>query len=615
MVDSFRIWWKLFRLSFRMASWLSSTVVFVYLFDLAAFTVNALAIRWLVNEAGRPGAQVTVASLSVAVSFALILTFRELLFNMTGTLTDRVGRLGLNPELHRLINDLPGIEHLERSDYLDRVVIVRGGAGALLRGTWGAVTTVFAALKVVVSVSLLAIVSWWTPLLLLFALLPILANRKGQRWVARAEISSAELFRLQQNLFDLQINDAGRKELRLFGALPAVRTMQDDAWRRVTCARFTARFGAATLRFAGWAGFAVAFSMTIAMLTLQVQNGRGTVGDLVLATIVVLSLQQSAQTVIASATDAASSLRVLRPYQWLLRYINEQRRASSTEPTAVVPDCLESGLSLKGVSFSYPNAEHPALDDVSIDLRPGTVTAIVGDHGSGKSTFIKILAGFYRPDEGEVLLEGQPLSAYSAKDVRRRTVATFQDFARYEVTMATAVGVGDIDRLESPDAVARAIDQGMAREVADRLPFGEQTQLGTELGGVDLSEGQWQRVALARAAMREAPVLCLLDEPTAALDAKNEDAILSHVTRRSRSIAEATGAITVIVSHRFSAVVDADRILVFSEGRVTESGDHAELMARDGYYARMFKLQAASYAAEEPPTKMTDTDEARKGVS
>lgn len=135
MVDSSRIWWKLFRLSFRTASWLSSTVVFVYLFDLAAFTVNALAIRWLVNEAGRPGAQVTVASLSVAVSFALILTFRELLFNMTGTLTDRVGRLGLNPELHRLINNLPGIEHLERSDYLDRVVIVRGGAGALLRGT------------------------------------------------------------------------------------------------------------------------------------------------------------------------------------------------------------------------------------------------------------------------------------------------------------------------------------------------------------------------------------------------------------------------------------------------------------------------------------------------
>lgn len=606
MLESFKIWWKLFRLSFRTAPWLSSGVLTAHLFDLAAFTVNVLAIRWLVNEAGRPGAQLTVAVLGVAVSFALVLTFRELLFNMVGTLTDRVGRLGLNPELHRLINDLPGIEHLERSDYLDRVVIVRGGAGALLRGTWGAAGTLFAVLKIVVSVSLLATVSWWMPLLLLFALLPILANRKGQGWVASAEAASAERFRLQQDLFDLQINEAGRKELRLFGALPAVRTMQDEAWRQVTRTRFRSRFAAAALKLAGWTAFAASFSLAIGLLILQVQNGRGTLGDLVLATTVALSLQQSAQTVIANATEATSSLRVLRPYQWLLRYISEQRREPFDEQTVVMPVRLEIGLSLKGVSFTYPNAEQPALDDVSIDLRPGTVTAIVGEHGSGKSTFIKVLAGLYQADEGEVLLEGRPLSAYPAADVRRRTVATFQDFARYEVTLATAVGIGDLDQLDSPGAVARAIDRGMAREVADKLPSGEQTQLGTELGGVNLSEGQWQRVALARAAMRETPVLCLLDEPTAALDAKNEDAIFSHLTGRSQALAAASGAITVIVSHRFSTVVDADQILVFSEGRVTEIGNHAELMARQGYYARMFKLQAAGYAVEELPPEMAD---------
>lgn len=601
MLESLRIWWKLFRLSFQTAPWLSPGVLAVYLCDLTAFTVNALAIRWLVNEAGQPGAQMTAAVLGVAASFALLLTFRELLFNMVGTLTDRVGRLGLNPELHRLINDLPGIEHLERSDYLDRVVIVRGGASALLRGTWGAVGTLFAVLKIVVSVSLLATVSWWMPLLLLVALLPILANRKGQEWVARAEAVSTEQFRLQQDLFDLQVSEAGRKELRLFGVLPAVRTMQDDAWQQVTRARFRSRLAAATLKLAGWTVFATSFSLAIGLLILQVQNGGGTLGDLVLATTVTLSLQQSAQIVIANAAEATSSLRVLRPYQWLLRYISEQRRAPSDEQAAMVPDRLETGLSLKSVGFTYPNAERPALNEVSIDLRPGTVTAIVGDHGSGKSTLIKLLAGLYQADEGEVLLEGEPLSAYRAADLRHRTVATFQDFARYEVTLATAVGIGDIDRLDSPGAVARAIDEGMAREVADSLPRGEQTQLGTELGGVSLSEGQWQRVALARAAMRETPVLCLLDEPTAALDARNEDAIFSHLTRRSQALAAASGAITVIVSHRFSTVMDADQILVLSQGRVAEAGNHAELMARQGYYARVFTLQAAGYAAEEPP--------------
>lgn len=599
MLESLKIWWKLFRMSFRTAPCLSSGVLVVYLFDLGAFTVNAFTIRWLVNDAGRPGAQLIFAVLGVAVSFALVLTFRELLFNMVGTLTDRVGRLCLNPELHRLINDLPGIEHLERSDYLDRVVIVRGGAGALLRGTWGAVGTLFALLKIVVSVSLLATVSGWMPLLLFSALLPIVANHKGQSWVASAEAASTEQFRLQQDLFDLQINEAGRKELRIFGALPTVRTIQDETWHEMIRIRFRSRFAAAVLKFAGWAAFAASFSLAIGLLILQVQDGYSTLGDLVLATTVALSLQQNAQVVIANATEATSSLRVLRPYQWLLRYISRQQREPSEEQTVAMPNYLETGLSLKRVNFTYPNAKRPALDDVSIDLRPGTVTAIVGDHGSGKSTLIKILAGLYQADEGEVLLEGRPLSAYPASEVRRRTVATFQDFARYEVTLAMAVGVGDINQMDSPGAIARAIDQGMAREVVDKLPCGEQTQLGTELGGVNLSEGQWQRVALARSAMRETPLLCLLDEPTAALDAKNEEMIFRHLTRRSQALAAASGAITVIVSHRFSTVVDADQILVFSKGRVIETGNHAALMARQGYYARTFKLQAAGYAAEE----------------
>lgn len=497
----------------------------------------------------------------VAITFAGILTFRELLFNLSGTLTDRVGRLGLNLRLHRLINDIPGIEHLERSEYLDKVVIVRGGAGALLRGTWGAVATAFAVLKIVVSLFLLAAVSWWMPSILLFALLPILANRKGQTWVAVAEETSMEDYRLQQSLFDLQIKEAGRKELRLFGSLASVRARQDKLWADVVRIRFAARIRAGLMKFFGWIVFAAAFAGAIELLVLQVQNGQGTVGDLVLAATVALSLQQGAQTVIANAAEAASSLRVLKPYLWLSQYARDHGDHGATtvasQRSAQLPERLSTGVVFDKVGFTYPGADHPALEDVTLNFAAGTFTAVVGDHGSGKSTLIKLLAGLYTAQEGVIMLEGRALMDYPLDVLRSRSVATFQDFARYEVKLGTAVGIGDLPQLDSSEAVARAIEQGMARDVVNALP--------------------------ARRAH------------CCALDARNEDAIFNHLVERSNRLSREAGTITVIVSHRFSTVVHADQIVVLARGRVVEVGNHEQLMALNGYYQRMFSLQAAGY--------------------
>jgi ABC-type multidrug transport system fused ATPase/permease subunit len=223
------------------------------------------------------------------------------------------------------------------------------------------------------------------------------------------------------------------------------------------------------------------------------------------------------------------------------------------------------------------------------------VVAIVGEFGSGKTSLVKLLTKFYRPDEGRILVDGVPLSDVDTQSWRARTSAAFQDFGRFQLRFAETVGLGDLPHLEDAERVAQAIDAADARELVNRLPDGAQTQLGTAFDGVELSEGQWQKTALARASMRQEPLLFVLDEPTASLDAPSEHAILERYMQRARALAAQTGAITVIVSHRFSTVTGADQILVLDGGRLVEHGTHDELLALGGRYAGLYGIQATAY--------------------
>jgi ATP-binding cassette subfamily B protein len=234
---------------------------------------------------------------------------------------------------------------------------------------------------------------------------------------------------------------------------------------------------------------------------------------------------------------------------------------------------------------------------VSVRIPAGAVVAIVGEYGSGKTTLVKLLAKFYRPDTGRITLDGVDLADLDTADWRSRVSAAFQDFGRLETTFAEGIGLGDLPHLTDRERITRAVRDADASALVERLPQGLDTQLGRELGGVDLSEGQWQRVALARAVMRDEPLLFALDEPTASLDAPSEHAIFERQMARARRLAERTGAITVIVSHRFSTVTGADLILVLDNGRLIESGTHAELSALDGgRYADLYGIQAAAYS-------------------
>ena len=249
-----------------------------------------------------------------------------------------------------------------------------------------------------------------------------------------------------------------------------------------------------------------------------------------------------------------------------------------------------AGILFENVSFNYPGSENSALHNINLHIRPGESLAIVGENGSGKTTLIKLLTRLYVPTEGKIFLEGLELSAWDIDTLRQKIGVIFQDFSRYQLIVGENIGIGDVKNIDQDDHIADAARKGMADVFIRDLPAGYKTQLGTWFkDGKELSGGQWQKIALSRAFMRNQADILILDEPTAAIDAKAEAEIFEHFRELTAN------KISIIISHRFSTVRRANYIVVLDQGEILERGSHTELLHLDGQYATLFKLQAKGY--------------------
>lgn len=345
------------------------------------------------------------------------------------------------------------------------------------------------------------------------------------------------------------------------------------------------------LRRASWGGLfttlgTLGYYAAYAFIAWRTVTGAFSIGDLTFLSTSFRRLRTLLETLLTGFSQVAGQALYLDD---LFSFFRIQPEILSPPNPRPFPRPLREGFVFEDVGFRYPDAERWAVRHLSFTLRAGEVLALVGENGAGKTTLVKLLSRLYDPDEGRILLDGHPLAEYDLEDLRLNIGVIFQDFVRYYFNASDNIAVGRIEARYDEPRISDAAQRSLADQVIGKLPKGYAQMLGKLFkGGVDLSGGEWQKVAIARAYMRDAPLL-ILDEPTAALDARSEYEVFQRFKELSH------GKTAVIISHRFSTVRMADRIIVLEGGRVAESGSHEELVAAGGHYAELFELQAAGY--------------------
>jgi ATP-binding cassette subfamily B protein len=478
------------------------------------------------------------------------------------------------------------IAHHERPEYLDRLAMLRNQVFVLDHMYMSLFSTCGWLLRLGVTVALLVSIHPLLALLAVFALPTVLTStwRPGVERVAEERGASAN--RLARHLFTLATTAPPGKEVRVTRIGDRLVKERRAAWERWYGPVAAARWGSAMWHTLGWAIFGAAYVGAVVFVSSRPGATPGQV-------LLVLAAGSRLSAYIGATVGEIGFLRGFwldgsRRLAWL-----EDYAASLTEHADTrAPERLVDGIRLEHVSFAYPGTDRRVLDDIGLELKPGEVVAIVGENGAGKSTLVKLLCRLYQPSEGRILVDGVDLARIPAGEWRSRLAGAFQDFFRFEFRARHTVAVGDVPRLDDEPAALSAVDRAGAGDVVERLPSGLETQLGaTWPGGVELSFGQWQKLALARGFMRDRPLLLVMDEPTAALDAETEHALFERYAVAARG----GGRITILVSHRFSTVRMADLIVVLDGARVAEVGSHEALMAKRGQYAELYGIQAAAY--------------------
>ncbi|MER2195718.1 ABC transporter ATP-binding protein [Methylobacterium brachiatum] len=537
---------------------------------------------WLAD----PGRARLVWLVAAELGLALLSDLTGRLASLTETL---IGDLYANAASLRLMThaaslDLAQFEDSAQQDRLER-------ARRQVSGRTGLIGTVFGQFQALVTLaSLTAGVAAFTPWLVVLiaaALVPALLNewhftKAGYRlaWIRSPERRRIDYLRY------LGASVETAKEVKLFGLSGYITALYGALAQNLLAENRALATTRARWGFAFASLGTLAYYAAYAVIVWRTVAGAFSIGDLAFLAGAFQRLRGGIEGLLLGLTQISGQAQYLDDFFSFFAIRPEIRSPAQPVP---VPSPIREGLVFEDVGYRYPGTETWALRGLSFAVRAGETVALVGGNGAGKTTIVKLMTRLYDPHEGRVLLDGRPLAAYDLDDLRARVAAIFQDFVRFDLTAGENVAVGRIAAADDRDRIAAAAARGLAAPVIERLPEGYAQPLGKRFaGGVDLSGGEWQKVALSRAYMREAEIL-ILDEPTAALDAQAEHDVFARFRELS------AGRTTVLISHRFSTVRMADRILVLEGGRLLEEGSHAALMGQGGRYAELFTLQAQGY--------------------
>ena len=537
---------------------------------------------WLADGTLRPLALLLAAEFGLAI-------LSDVLGRAVALLDSLLGDLFTNETSVRLMAHAATLDlaHFEDADFYDKLERARRqttGRMVLMSQVLGQAQNVITIISFGVG---LVVYAPWLIALLLLALVPAFL---GEAHFNAQSYSLTYAWTPERRELDylrfVGASDETAKEVKIFG----LNTFLTERYRVLADAFYRAN-RALAIRRAAWGGVLAAvgsagYYAAYAVIVYRTARGDFSIGDLTFLAGSFNRLRSLLEGLLSSFSTVAGQALYLDD---LFSFFEIKPRVASPENSRPFPTPIRQGFRFEGVGFRYPGAERWILRGLSFDLHAGEALALVGENGAGKTTLVKLLARLYDPDEGRILLDGHDLKEYDLADVRANIGVIFQDFVRYHLTAAENIAVGRIEEREDRPRIEDAAERSLADSVIDKLPQGYEQVVGRRFKtGVDLSGGEWQKVALGRAYMRDAQLL-ILDEPTAALDARAE----YEVFQRFKDLTEGKSA--VLISHRFSTVRMADRILVLGDGQLEEIGTHEELLAARGRYAELFELQAAGY--------------------
>jgi ATP-binding cassette subfamily B protein len=581
--------WRLCKLGYRHEPRL---MFIAFVLSQLSVLPDALVALWLKlmgqGILGRQTGLVRAAAIGLGVSAAATWFLGAVSTRVQRRFRDKV-TIALESHVARLQASLTTIAHQERPELLDRLAMLRDQVFVLDHMYMSVFSTCGWILRLVVTLLLLASIN---PTLVLLALvaLPAVFTSTWRPGVERAaQERGAQANRLARHLFVTATAAASGKEVRVTRIGNRLASQRREAWDRGYAPVSAARRTSAFWHSLAWAVFGAGYVGAVVFVTSGL---RAPASDVIL----VLAAGARLSAYIGATVAEIGFLRGFwmdgaRRLAWLEDYAASLAASADLPP----PTSLRQGIRLDHVSFAYPGTTRLVLEDLSLTFPVGAVVAIVGENGAGKSTLVKLLARMYEPTAGAIFVEDVPLARVAPEPWRARLAGAFQDFFRFEFRARHTVGLGDLPRLENERAVGLAVERAGAGDVVSRLGSGLETQLGTAWpGGVEVSFGQWQKLALARGFMRDDPLLLMLDEPTAALDAETEHALFERYAAAARGSRQ-SGNITILVSHRFSTVRMADLIVVLEGARLVEIGTHEQLKAKGGRYAELYDIQAAAY--------------------